>query len=169
MKKSKIILVLCFALLLIIASTGCRPAERPAPNPTPNDLDQRQEYDERNFTGTNEGQGMQDLNVRADNIVDAVVKLDEVRSATVVITDNTALVGVTLDSDVEGEMNTEVKKKVEDVVRRTDRSIDRVSVSANPDIVERIENIARETGRGRPLSGFGREIEELIRRMTPGA
>ncbi len=111
----------------------------------------------------------QELNVRADNIVNEIVRLEEVRRATVVITENTAVVGVNLTPDVQGEMTTETKRKIEDVVRRTDRQIDRVSVTADPELFQRIENIVRETGRGRPLSGFGREIEDLVRRITPGA
>lgn len=58
---------------------------------------------------------------------------------------------------------------MEDAVRNADRDITRVSVSADPDIFTRIDNIARDIGRGRPLSGFGDEIEEIIRRITPGA
>jgi len=62
-----------------------------------------------------------------------------------------------------------MKKKIEDVVRRTDSEIDRVSVSADPEIFDSIENVVRETGRGRPLSSFGKEIEDIVRRITPGA
>ncbi|SCX89195.1 YhcN/YlaJ family sporulation lipoprotein [Alkaliphilus peptidifermentans] len=172
MKSKKLLIFLCFILILGIAATGCRrPVERPAPAPAdPRRVEPNQEMTDRNAPmNMQPGEAMQDLNIRADRIVNAVVKLEEVRSATVVITDNIALVGVSLTEDTQGEVNTEVKKKIEDVVRRTDRNIERVSVSADPDIVQRIENISTEATRGRPLSGFGREIEELIRRMTPGA
>lgn len=177
--------------------TGCRPAERPVPDQRPveesvppdgvmgdpnaplqqpemrnTDPNNPMRNPNRQDTGqTADEQGMMDreLTLRADNIVNEVVKLDEVQSATVVITDNMAIVGVNLTSPTKGDMNTEIKRKVEETVKTADQRIERVSVTADPDIFERIENIAREAGRGRPLSGFGREIEELIRRITPGA
>jgi len=110
-----------------------------------------------------------DLNDRADRIEDEVTKLEEVKSATVIITENTALVGINLTSGTKGDLNTEIKKQVEDAVEKADKDIDRVSVTADPDLFTRIENIARDIGQGRPLSGFGQEVEEIIRRITPGA
>ncbi|KAB3538603.1 YhcN/YlaJ family sporulation lipoprotein [Alkaliphilus pronyensis] len=166
MKKNRFIFLATIIMVIAIALAGCSPAERPAPETRR--VEPNQEMNDRNSPmNMQPGEEMQDLNIRADRIVNEVVKLEEVRSATVVITENTALVGVNLTEETMGEMNSEMKKKIEDVVKRTDREIDEVSVSADPDIIERIENIASETARGRPLSGFGREIEELVRRMTP--
>ncbi|MBM7614602.1 YhcN/YlaJ family sporulation lipoprotein [Alkaliphilus hydrothermalis] len=174
MKKILSIFLCC--LLVFVFATGCRPAERPVPQDPmdpnrPMAPDQRVEevnpYDP-NVRAPREEIG-QDLNIRADRIVNEIVKLNEVKSATVVITDKTALVGVNLKENIDGEMTTESKKKIENVVRRTDSEIDRVSVSADPEIFDSIENIVRETGRGRPLSSFGDEIEDIVRRITPGA
>ncbi|AOY77440.1 YhcN/YlaJ family sporulation lipoprotein [Clostridium formicaceticum] len=111
----------------------------------------------------------QDLMVRADRIVNEVVRMEEVRSASVVIFENTALVGVTLTDDTDGEINRDIEKKIEDTARQADRSIERVAVTADPDLFQRIRDISREAGEGRPLSGFGREIEEIFRRIVPGA
>lgn len=172
--SKKLFKVLGCCLLVILLATGCRPAPRPVPQ-DPVAPDQRVQdpvnpaTPENPQNQTNRDMLGQDLTIRADNIVNEVVRLEEVRSATVVISDNLALVGVDLSPDIEGEMTTETKRKIEDVVRRTDREIDRVSVSADPEIFDSIENIVRETGRGRPLSGFGREIEDIVRRITPGA
>ncbi len=159
----------CFLLVALLA-VGCSPAERPVPEEqtTPQTQPNRYErVEEPNMPM--ESQEGQDLSIRAEQIVNEVVRLNEVKSATVVISDETCLVGVNLASGVEGEMTTEVKNKIEDVVKRTDRSISRVAVSADPDIFDKIENIARETGRGRPLSGFADEIEDLFTRIIPNA
>lgn len=167
MGNKKVMLIVAMLLILAVALSGCRPAQRPAPVPqqTLPDRDMR----DRNGPVDMEPNGAnQELGARADRIVNAVVKLDEVKSATVVISETTALVGVNLTNTTKGEMNSEIKRQIEETVKRTDREITRVSVTADPDIFKRIENIARETGRGRPLSGFGREIEELVRRITPG-
>lgn len=179
--------MICIFLVVAIAITGCRPARRPMPQ-EPQPMPERQEQ----MPGEQADDGMlrdtripgddrtaprnmqpneleQDLTVRADRIVNEIVRLEEVRSATVVISENTALVGVTLTGAGEGEMDRDVERKIEETVKETDRNIDRVAVTADPDLFTRIENIAREAGRGRPLSGFGREIEEIFRRITPKA
>ena len=167
MRNKKLFISIAMLLLLIFAVTGCRPAPRPAPQQQP--MTPNQEMTDRNAPiNMQPNEVNQDLNTRADRIVTEVAKMEEVRSATVVISENTALVGVNLTDTTKGEMNTEIKRQIEESVRRTDPQITRVSVTADPDIFKRIENIARETGRGRPLSGFGREIEELVRRITPG-
>jgi len=179
MTKKKIIIVLCLVMMFAILATGCRPAERPAPEPNVNDelrestdgMDTRggggaPNMDREGTPGTTAEEG--NLSARADKIVDAVTNLDEVKSATVVITDNTALIGVMLTRNTD-EVATDLKDKIEDVVKQTDREIDRVAVTANPDLITRIRNIADETGEGRPLSGFGREVEEILRRIIPNA
>lgn len=107
------------------------------------------------------------MNSRADRIIREVEDIRDVRRATVVITDRTALVGVDLTSGTKGEVNSAIRDQIEDAVKRVDRDINRVSITADPDLFTRIGNMARDIGRGRPLSGFGTEIEEIMRRITP--
>lgn len=140
--------------------------DRMTPNNNNMNMDTRMETD--NTLDTNDGM-TGDLAARADKIASEITKHNEVRSATVVITENTALVGVNLTSGTKGELNTEIKKQIEDTVKKADNKIERVSVTADPDLFTRIENIAKDIGQGRPLSGFGQEVEEIIRRITPGA
>ncbi len=169
MANKKHSIIFLALLLVLLAVTGCSPTQRPVP-------DQQQPNNNQTKENTNPDSPMdmqpneinQDLDTRADRIVTAIVKLDEVRSATVVISESTALVGVNITDTTKGEMNTEIKRQIEETVKNTDSQITRVSVTADPDLFKRIENIARETSSGRPLSGFGKEIEELVRRITPG-
>jgi len=121
-----------------------------------------------NRTGTDD-RATGNLSDRASRIEAEVTKLNDVKGATVVITGNTALVGINLTEGTKGDLNTEIKRQVEEAVQTADRDINRVSVTADPDLFTRIENIARDIGQGRPLSGFGQEVEELVRRITPGA
>ncbi len=168
MTKKKITIMLFALLLVFLTVTGCRPAQRPAPEQQPNNNPTQDMTDRNSPMNMQPNEVNQDLQARADRIVNAIVKLDEVRSATVVISETTALVGVNTTDTTKGEMNTEIKREIEETVKNTDAQITRVSVTADPDLFKRIENIARETSSGRPLSGFGREIEELVRRITPG-
>lgn len=188
MKSKKLLITICIFLIVAMAVTGCRPARRPVPEtpqqqaPAPDQRvpgeeandglvrDARTPEDNRTAPRNMQPVEMeQDLMVRADRIVNEVVRLEEVRSATVVISENTALVGVSLTNEDTGEVDREMERRIEDVVKQTDRNIDRVAVTADPDLFTRIENIGREAGRGRPLSGFGREIEEIFRRIVPTA
>lgn len=100
-------------------------------------------------------------------IADKVEDLKEVNRATVVISGNTCLVGVDINDNIEGNMTTSLKNKIDKIVKDTDRNITNVSVTANADLYKRIENMGRDIRAGRPLSGFANEIEEIIRRITP--
>lgn len=142
--------------------------DRMNPNNNNNNMNMDTRMAPNDTQGTNDGM-TGDLASRADRIANEVTKHNEVRSATVVITENTALVGVNLTSGTKGELNTEIKRQIEDAVKKADNGIERVSVTADPDLFTRIENIAKDIGQGRPLSGFGQEVEEIIRRITPGA
>ena len=190
-------ILLLVSLSVIGCRTAQRPAEpRTTPAPDQEDMNRDGVTGDNNISGTDSGDNRMftDNNRSADDrtitdnrttmdggattgnmadrvnrIVREVEDIRDVRRAAVVITGNTALVGVDMTSGTKGELNSQIKRDVEDAVRRADRDITKVSVTADPDIFTRIENIARDVGEGRPLSGFGTEIEEIIRRITPGA
>lgn len=103
----------------------------------------------------------------ATRIANKVAELKEVKKATVTISGNTALVGVSTASNVEGKMTTALKDKIVKAVKETDTNITNVHVTANADLYKRIENIGRDIRAGKPLSGFAAEIKEIIRRITP--
>lgn len=178
MSNKKLIIAICLVMVFAVFATGCRPLERPVPRDPHTNEEIRETTprmdarggDAPNMTrdGARDVGGNGNLTARAERIADAVANMEEVRSATVVITDTTALVGVTLARNT-NDVATDLKRRIEDVVTQTDREIDRVAVTADPDLITRIRNVADETGRGRPLSGFGREVEEIIRRIIPNA
>ena len=191
MKNKSIILAVCILLLVSLAAIGCRPAQRPEPRTTPAPNQQGMDRDgvtnENNIPGTGLDEPgdnrmatdnnrpivdnkttTDNMSERANRIIREVENVRDVRRAAVVITEGTALVGIDLTSGTKGELNSQIKRDVENAVKRADRDITRVSVTADPDIFTRIENIAKDIGEGRPLSGFGTEIKEIIRRITPG-
>ncbi len=110
------------------------------------------------------GTNMQD---RAQEIADAAAKQKEVQSASCVITGNTAMVGLQFNKQYKGSLTNAIKKQVEKRVKETDKRIDRVVVTADPDLVSRIEEIFQEIGNGRPISGFTEELREMINRINP--
>jgi YhcN/YlaJ family sporulation lipoprotein len=110
-----------------------------------------------------------DVNIqsRAKRIAEAAAKVDEVQSAVCVITGNTAMIGIQFNDQYKGKLTDRIKEKVEERARDTDRRINRVVVTAEPDVVSRLEEMFREIGKGRPISGFTDELNEMINRINP--
>ena len=93
---------------------------------------------------------------RARRIANKVADIDEIESAACVITGNTAMIGVQFNEQYKGKMTDAIKKKIDQVVKQADTRIDRVAVTADPDVVSRIRDIFRDIGQGKPVSGFAR-------------
>ncbi|MCD5410588.1 MAG: YhcN/YlaJ family sporulation lipoprotein [Clostridiales bacterium] len=66
------------------------------------------------------------------------------------VNDRDRNIGVNLTEDTKAELNTDIKSEIEDAVKKSDREIDRVSITADLDLLSRIENMGTEIGRGRP-------------------
>ncbi|GGE14918.1 hypothetical protein GCM10011571_15570 [Marinithermofilum abyssi] len=110
------------------------------------------------------------VNMRvADDVASSVAKLKTIDSATVVVTDSTAYVGVLFEKDYKGGVTNRIKTKVSRQVRKADPSVTRVFVSANPDFVSRIGDMARDIRNGRPIAGIRDSFMELVRRTFPTA
>lgn len=108
-----------------------------------------------------------DFLARSSYIARKVEDFNEVDEASVLITGDTALVGVKTKDNVKGEITTDLKQKIENKVKNTDNRIKNVAVTASPDIATRIRDMTFDIERGRPLSGFAVEIKEILRRITP--
>ena len=130
----------------IIPRTPVTPS---APDGTPTKTDNRQ-YTER-----------------ARRIANKVADIDDIESAACVITGNTAMIGVQFNEQYKGKMTDAIKKKIDQVVKQADTRIDRVAVTTDPDVVSRIRDIFRDIGQGKPVSGFAKEINELLNRIQP--
>ena len=111
-------------------------------------------------------------NTSTDNIERAVQAIPGVKNASAVVTRDSAYVGISTDerrntantntTDVEN-----LKKQAANVVRKTDRSINNVYVSADANFVQRVDRIANDVRNGKPVEGFGEELRELVNRVTP--
>lgn len=144
-------------------------------NNNPNDNNNIGEDVRRNATDnmrTNDTRDMTDnvdrnLSDRAENIARKVANLNDVNSATVVISGDTAIVGIDMKNNLEGNITDDLKGKVRKIVKDTDDKIGNVSVTADPDLYQRLSNMARDIRNGKPISGFSKEIQEILRRITP--
>ena len=103
----------------------------------------------------------------SDDIANRVAGLKEVKSANVLLTNHTAYVAAVLNNDEGGNVSTKVENKIADTVRGVDKTVDRVYVSTNPDFVDRVTRYANDVGKGRPVTGFGKQFGELVNRIFP--
>jgi len=104
---------------------------------------------------------------RGNVIAKKVNHLKEVKNTTVLLSGNTAIIGVEIDRNVQGQMTDDLKNKIIKAVKDADGSIRNVSVTANPDLFTRISNIEKDIRDGRPISGFAEEFQEILRRINP--
>ncbi|MGE5543884.1 MAG: YhcN/YlaJ family sporulation lipoprotein, partial [Bacillota bacterium] len=59
------------------------------------------------------------------------------------------------------------KKEVTNKLDKADKRVTRVLVTTNPDLVRRIEDIARGVLAGKPVQSFAKEITEVTKRIAP--
>lgn len=187
MKSKQVIYLALALLLLLLTAVSCAPPRRPGevPPAEPQVVPPRRPGEpgvdpmpgtpqrvpgpgtpRRRFDNRMPGWGG-NMTERAEQIAETVAEEDEVEAATCVISGNTALVGIQLDDQDRGRLTDAVKQRIDQKVRQEDRRIRRVVVTADPDLVTRIENMFREIGRGRPITGFTQEIQEMLNRIQP--
>ena len=78
---------------------------------------------------------------RSQKIAEAVTELDEIQSATAVITGNTVIIGVQTDYRYSDSELIDIKRLIEAKVKATDKGIDHVSVTTATDLVGRINRM----------------------------
>ncbi|WP_069650147.1 YhcN/YlaJ family sporulation lipoprotein [Caloranaerobacter ferrireducens] len=168
-RRNKLLIMLfIFTMIITVFTYGCRGAEKPnLPRPKQGERNIIDNEIERKDLEDVKEKSDKSLSTRAEKIADSIVDLPGVDDATVVITGNTALVGVDIEEDLEGKVVTDLKKQIVARVKQIDKNIKNVTVTADPDLFERIDDIAQEINRGRGMSEFADEVKEIIRRITP--
>ncbi|EPY2306105.1 YhcN/YlaJ family sporulation lipoprotein [Clostridium sporogenes] len=168
--------LLSLSLLLGTGCTNKSAKNPPGDNTTKNVTEKAKENtankNAANGNATNENAGDTtatdgDLSRRSQKIADELVKIKGIEKARVVISERRALVGVTIPNSAEGKITSDLKKQVEDTVKKTDKEIDTVAVSADADVYDRIAKIADGITEGRGIQEFGTEFKELFNRIIP--
>ncbi|MCT7443428.1 YhcN/YlaJ family sporulation lipoprotein, partial [Escherichia coli] len=114
---------------------GCTPNNNTAKNkdvapPSINTLEKNNDMKENDNTKnniTNENITKDttdgDLYQRTTKIADEVAKIEGIKSANVVISDERALIGVDIENTAEGKITDELKSKVESTAKKADKEI----------------------------------------------
>jgi YhcN/YlaJ family sporulation lipoprotein len=157
-KVSKGILLLTVFGLMFTSAVGCATQQKP---------ESRQQMNR-----TQPVRDQADLRTTprlADDVADSITRLKSIDSATVMVTDRTAYVGVMMNENYKGKMTSKIKDQVSKQVRKVDPSVDRVFVSANPGFVKRLGDYARDVRNGHPISGLLQGFSDLVQRTFPDA
>lgn len=118
-----------------------------------------------NMNGNNND--MRNLSTRANKIAKRVANLSEVNSASVIISEDTAVVGIeTKDRNMKNNISSDLRKKVEAAVKAGDKDIDKISITSDPDIYSRLKTMSRDMDNGNIISDFTNEVQDIIRRIT---
>lgn len=147
---SLLIAVVIFSTLAV----GCQPAKKPdrTPDRKPNAVEPRAD------TKTDK---------RAEQLADEATKVNGVKKAVVVISQNMAYVGIDLKPQISNKETEAVKEAVADRVENADKSITRTYVTSDVGLVTRIRRVAKDVAKGRPISGFADELREIGSRIAP--
>ncbi|NMA82321.1 MAG: YhcN/YlaJ family sporulation lipoprotein [Epulopiscium sp.] len=103
----------------------------------------------------------------AKKLATIIVEMPEVEKATVLITGNTALVGIGLTQELSNEELDMLKQEIQGKVQKQEGRIDFVSVTNAKELVEKMTMIAQDVSGGRPIQGLADEIGAILRRITP--
>lgn len=109
------------------------------------------------------------MNKNADKIAKKITDLNEVNKASVLVTENEAIVGVSLRGTTQGTMTNALRQKIEKIVKNEHKSIDKVSITTDPNLVTRINTMTTNMGNGNVIDNFAEEVKDLIRKITPNS
>ncbi len=177
MRRAKL-LILCLAVTALLA--GCASnAKMPLPTPSPTDMvgptmmpaDTTGPMTSPMPDTTNPG-GMDMMSAEetkeaAKRISDEVVKLSEINKATTVIVGDTAIVGVNFDAQYRGQLTTRIKDMVQERAKKAVPGIQKVAVTADPDLMTRVQAIMTKIESGSSATDVGSEFTEILNRINP--
>lgn len=187
MIKRVMLIALCFALVAALALTGCAPARRPYdnrntttgygtntgaganPGTTGYGPGYQTGYGARYGTGYGTGNynNISYDTMKSDQIATAVKQIQGVQTATVVVTGNTAYVGVVLAPNTTADNTNNIKNQVAQMVRSTATGVNTVYVSTDAGFMNRLRAVGEGLRSGRPITGFTTELNNMIRGLSP--
>lgn len=167
-RKIPVIVLIMLIFVTILSLSACNVQRRPGDiQQTPNNTTNRTPADRQLPTPGVDGSEQEALTAR--NLADRISTMNEVSSATVVISGNRAWVGVDLTANAGNELTTEVKDNITKMVKTKVPRITTVYVTADADTVTRLRNVARDVLAGKPVSGFADELSNITNRIMPSA
>lgn len=105
----------------------------------------------------------------ADNIADKLSNRRDIENATVMLSDDNAFIAIDMPGNEQGQITNDLKKSISRDVKKMDKSIDNVFVSADVDFFDRMDAYAEDIRNGKPIGGMVDQVTETLRRIFPTA
>ena len=119
-----------------------------------------------NNRNANSAKGRNNLQMSQD-IAENLKTINGVENAIVVVSGNTALVGIDVADDFISDGDKDLKGEITKQVKNMQPDITNVAISESPDLFQRIQNLSRDISNGRPMQGLGNEFMEIVNRIVP--
>jgi YhcN/YlaJ family sporulation lipoprotein len=163
--RNKLIKLLVIAVVfsMLIGLPACMPMRRPAPTPAPTPTNPENQLGQQNMTP---GQNAQSTTA-ADRVVRLVNAMPEVKGSYALVVGNVAMVGVDMRDKLSGDKENELKDRISADTKRQMPELAEVWVTADPDLVTRIRDLAGRIARGEPITGFFEEISNIAKKLQP--
>lgn len=146
--RVSLLLVLAFTTLSLAGCPG--PTRKPSPAPAPPPTLEMAEFRQL-----------------ADSLSTEAVKVKGVSNATVILQGwgnrINAIVGLTLRDGLSAARQREIKNEVARRIKESNPRIKRVQVTSDPEIVQRIKEVAKAVADGKPVSEVQPDINSISR------
>ena len=177
LKLKRMYLVLALVLVIGVVATGCMNQgnggmlldSNVQASPSPSYMPQgtvNSQSSAGNRSAAGENGGRFDWTKSASQVEARINQISEISEARVVVTGNTALVGVHFDRAYQGEMTERIREMVAAEVMAADPEITTVAVTADSDDVDSVFDLSKRSQLGRDLDTLKEDIEEIVRNAT---
>lgn len=176
--RARRILFICISLLIVIAITGCRAAQKKpysTKTPTPTTPAPRETTPKTTPVPMTQTKPLptktEEVAKLQDKLAKEAKKVPGVDDAWVVLSGKTALVGIQLDSDLPrgGQADAAgVKNDVRARVRQADSRLTGVAVATDAGTVSQLRKVAEGMRAGKPATTFSRDINDLVSKLASG-
>ncbi|MED3823257.1 YhcN/YlaJ family sporulation lipoprotein [Priestia flexa] len=102
----------------------------------------------------------------SQHLVSLATSAPNVNDATAIVLGKYAIVGIDVNNEIDRSEVSSIKYTVAESLKADPYGANSV-VIADPDTVTRLKEIAREIGRGRPVTGFLDELAAIVNRVMP--
>ncbi|TYR79958.1 YhcN/YlaJ family sporulation lipoprotein [Priestia megaterium] len=103
----------------------------------------------------------------ANDAADRVTALNDVKNANVIVTNHNAYVAAVLNTNTQGNMTKDIERKIVSEVNKSDKHINNVYVSTNPDFINRMNGFVNQLEAGHPVTSIIDEFNAVVREIFP--
>lgn len=168
-KLKRMFFVLALILLVGVTVTGCMNRgdgdQAAQPEATADYMPQASATDAAPSAQAPQAQRF-DWTANAAQIEGRIGQISEISEARVVVTGNTALVGVKFNQAYQGEMTERIREMVAAEVMAADPEIKTVAVTADEKDVQRVYEYSDRSLAGEALDNLKEDINEIVRNAT---